>query len=51
MLWPTGPSAGTMRPMETLRTPDDRFRVVPDFGYPTQYAEVADADGGTLRVA
>ena len=37
--------------METLRTPDDRFRVVPDFGYPAQYADVPDADGGTLRMA
>ena len=37
--------------METLRTPDDRFLVVPDFGYPAQYADVADGEGGTLRMS
>jgi haloalkane dehalogenase len=37
--------------METLRTPDDRFLVVPDFAFPPQYAEVADGEGGTLRMA
>src|SRR3954447_26497959 len=37
--------------METLRTPDDRFLVVPDFGYPAQYADVPDPDGGTLRMS
>jgi len=37
--------------METLRTPEDRFLIVPDFGYPAQYAEVADGEGGTLRMA
>ena len=37
--------------METLRTPDDRFDVIQDFGYPPQYAEVADQDGGELRMA
>ena len=37
--------------METLRTPDDRFLVVPDFGYPPQYADVDDDEGGTLRMS
>src|SRR5690349_1278696 len=37
--------------METLRTPDDCFLVVPDFGYPAQYADVPDQDGGTLRMS
>jgi haloalkane dehalogenase len=37
--------------METLRTPDERFAVVEDFGYPPSYAEVADGEGGSLRMA
>ena len=37
--------------MDALRTPDERFDVVKDFGYPPQYAEVADGEGGTLRMA
>jgi haloalkane dehalogenase len=37
--------------METLRTPDDRFRDLPGFDFPPAYAEVPDADGGTLRMA
>jgi haloalkane dehalogenase len=32
--------------MRLLRTPDDRFRDLPDFSYPAQYAEVPDPDGG-----
>ena len=36
--------------METLRTPDDRFTDVPGFGYPPHFAEVADGEGGTLRM-
>jgi haloalkane dehalogenase len=34
--------------MRVLRTPDDRFTDLPDFGYPARYADV-DADG--LRMA
>jgi haloalkane dehalogenase len=37
--------------VETYRTPDERFADLPDFGWPASYAEVADGDGGTLRVA
>jgi haloalkane dehalogenase len=37
--------------MKTLRTPEDRFLIVPDFGYPPQYADVADGEGGTLRMS
>lgn len=36
--------------METLRTPDDRFRDLPDFPFEPHYAEIPDGDGGTLRV-
>jgi len=36
--------------METLRTPDERFRGLPGFTFEPHYAEVADPDGGTLRV-
>ncbi len=36
--------------METLRTPDDRFVDLPDFAFAPHYAEIADGDGGTLRV-
>lgn len=36
--------------MKTLRTPEDRFAGLPDFPYAPHYVEVADADGGTLRV-
>jgi haloalkane dehalogenase len=37
--------------MRTLRTPDDRFDDLPDFGFTARYAEVPDTDGGTLRMA
>lgn len=41
--------------MQTVRTPEDRFADLPDFGYQPHYAEVADGsgegDGGTLRMA
>lgn len=37
--------------MQTLRTPDDRFTELPDFGYEPHYAEVPDAVGGALRMA
>lgn len=36
--------------METLRTPDDRFAGLPDFGFAPHYVEIDDLDGGTLRV-
>ncbi len=37
--------------METYRTPDDRFAGLPDFPWPTAYADLPDGDGGTLRMA
>lgn len=40
--------------MHTVRTPEDRFTDLPDFGYPPRYAEVADGshdDVGALRMA
>ena len=37
--------------METLRTPDHRFDVLPGFAHAAQYADVADGDGGPLRMA
>ena len=36
--------------MQTLRTPDDRFADLPQYGFSPHYAEVADSEGGTLRV-
>src|SRR6516225_2421497 len=36
--------------MRTLRTPDDRFTGLPDYDFTPHYAEVADDEGGTLRV-
>jgi haloalkane dehalogenase len=32
--------------MRTLRTPDERFRNLPEFPYAPNYCEVPDADGG-----
>jgi len=37
--------------VDTLRTPDDRFRGLPDFAYEPRYVEIPDGDGGSLRVA
>ena len=37
--------------MESLRTPEDRFAALPDFPYSPKYCEVADGEGGSLRVA
>lgn len=37
--------------MQTLRTPDDRFDGLGEFGYQPRYCEVPDGDGGVLRVA
>ncbi len=36
--------------METLRTPDDRFEGLPDFPFAPHHVEVADGDGGSLRI-
>lgn len=37
--------------MRALRSPDDRFVNLPGFGYEPRYADVADGDGGVLRMA
>src|SRR5690349_12026253 len=39
------------RPVEILRTPDDRFDGLPDFDYVPEYATVPDGEGGSLRMA
>jgi haloalkane dehalogenase len=36
--------------MKTLRTPDDRFTNLPGYDFEPHYAEIADSEGGTLRV-
>src|ERR1700727_2264326 len=36
--------------MQTLRTPDDRFADLPGYDFEPRYADIDDADGGTLRV-
>ena len=36
--------------MEVLRTPDERFEGLDGYPFAPHYAEVADGDGGTLRV-
>lgn len=37
--------------METVRTPDERFTGLGDFGYLPHYCEVDDDEGGRLRIA
>jgi haloalkane dehalogenase len=37
--------------VEVLRTPDERFADLPEFPYQPRHVEVADGDGGTLRLA
>ena len=36
--------------MKTLRTPDERFVDLPGYSFEPNYAEVADGDGGRLRM-
>ena len=36
--------------MKTLRTPDERFTDLPGYDFAPNYAEIADGDGGTLRM-
>jgi haloalkane dehalogenase len=36
--------------MECLRTPDERFASLPGYPYSPNYVEVADPDGGSLRM-
>src|SRR5688572_29572434 len=37
--------------METYRTPDERFAGLTGFAWKPSYANLADGDGGSLRVA
>jgi haloalkane dehalogenase len=37
--------------MKLLRTPDERFTNLPDFSFAPRYADIADGDGGSLRMA
>ena len=37
--------------MEALRTPDGQFTDLPSFAYEPRYVEVANSDGGALRMA
>ena len=37
--------------MQLLRTPDERFVDLPEFGYAPRYCEIDDDEGGQLRVA
>lgn len=43
--------AGSLLGMRTLRTPEDRFRDLPEFAYQASYSDIDDGEGGTLRVA
>jgi haloalkane dehalogenase len=36
--------------MESLRTPDERFRALPGFPFAPHYKEIADGESGSLRV-
>jgi len=36
--------------MKTLRTPDERFRDLPDYPFAPHYAEIGDGEGGRIRV-
>ena len=36
--------------MQSVRTPDDRFRSLPDWSYAPHYASVPDGEGGSLRM-
>src|SRR4051812_43853649 len=49
--WGTPRSCRSFPGMRTLRTPDERFATLPDFGYAPHYADVPDPDGGTLRMS
>ena len=39
-----------MPPVETLRTPDERFADLPGYPFEPHYADIDDGEGGTLRV-
>lgn len=48
---PARRSPARLTGMEVYRTPDSAFDHLPDFPWEPSYAEVADPDGGSLRVA
>jgi len=37
--------------MQFIRTPDERFKNLPDFPYVPNYLNISDGQGGELRVA
>jgi haloalkane dehalogenase len=36
--------------MDTIRTPDDRFEALPGYPFAPHYTDIADGDGGELRI-
>lgn len=36
--------------MQIRRTPDERFKDLPDYDFAPQYSEVPDGEGGVLRI-
>jgi haloalkane dehalogenase len=42
---------GMFAAMQSLRTPEERFADLPEFPYAPRYCELADHEGGVLRVA
>lgn len=46
----TREGGGTIRAMQTLRTPDKRFDALPGYDFAPHYTDVPDGDGGTLRI-
>ena len=36
--------------MDIIRTPDDRFADLPGYPFEPRYADIADGDGGMLRM-
>ena len=45
-----GPGLTPGAPVDALRTPDDRFADLPGYPFAPHYVEVADGEGGRLRV-
>jgi haloalkane dehalogenase len=45
-----GRTADRRKPVDALRTPDDRFEDLPGYPFEPHYAEIPDGEGGTLRV-
>ena len=47
---PSTVSSRKLAAMKTLRTPDERFTDLPEFPFEPHYTELADGEGGSLRV-